>query len=399
MFKKFGILVFLCVYATLFSQDKRIPIFAFHGVPPGEYSTKESFLTMKNAGIDICYTLFNNNEEVLRALDAAQAAGTKLVIKVQSLFSDTENTVNLFKNHPALYGYCLFDEPSPKQFSNLKETIKKIRKYDLTHIIYINLHPNYVPQNIINGMTYENYIDSFIEEVPIDFISFDHYPLVGNEIRKEWYANLEIIRNASHKYKLPFWAFACSTIHYNYLQPTVAGIKLQQFSNLLYGAKGLQYFAYWTLTYEYNWVKEKYGYSIVDDKGNPTPTYNIVKTINQQIQRLAWVFSGAKSDSVFHMGNDIPKGTTELKTIPKQFSSLSINNNSNALVSFMSNNDKKFIIIQNKSLDENLTLSYKLKLPLSKVNNSTGKILSLARAKKYANVILPGDILIFTYNK
>ncbi|UOU96726.1 hypothetical protein MUU74_09485 [Chryseobacterium daecheongense] len=399
MLNKFGILVFLCVYAVLFSQNKRIPIFAFHGIPPGEYSTKENFLTMKNAGIDICYTLFNTNEEVLHALDAAQEAGTKLVIRVQSLFSDTENSVNLFKNHPALYGYCIADEPSPSQFDELIEIVKKIKRFDSEHVIYINLFPNYVSREVINGYNYQDYLNAFLQRIPVDFLSFDHYPIINNNVRGDWYSNLETVRNVSLKHKINFWAFACSTIHYSYLQPTVAGIKLQQFSNLLYGAQGLQYFAYWTLTYEYNWVKEKYGYSIVDGRGNPTPTYNVIKTVNQQIQRLAWVFSGAKSNSVFHMGDDIPKGTIELKAIPKQFLSFTINNNSNALVSFMSNHDKKFIIIQNKSLGENLTLSYKLKLPLNKVNNNTGKILSLVRSKKYTNVILPGDILIFTYDK
>ncbi|WP_370895471.1 hypothetical protein [Chryseobacterium gossypii] len=399
MFKRLILIIFLFICVHLFSQKKeKLPVFAFHGVPPGQYSTKDQFTTMKKAGIDICYTLFNNNEEVLRALDAAQEAGVKLVIKVETLFSDTERTVKLLKNHPALYGYCLLDEPPPSKFDELAKIVREIRKYDSNHITYINLFPNYVGKDVIDGYSYREYLDLFLQKVPVEFLSFDHYPIVNNEVRGDWYQNLETVRDICLKNKINFWAFANSTIHYNYLQPTIEGIRLQQFSNLLYGAQGLQYFAYWTLTYEYNWRKEKYGYSIVDDKGNPTPTYSVVKTVNEEIQRLAWVFLGAKSNAIFHTGDRIPQGTKRLFSIPNSFSSFSTKGGE-ALISYMSNGNNEFIIIQNKSLHQNLYFSYKLKLSLRKVNNDTGKTISLLTKRRHSDTILPGDVLIFTYKK
>lgn len=399
MLKKFAFIISVLSTGFLFSQHKvRLPIFAFHGVPPGKYSSREQFKTMKRAGIDIGYTLYNSNDEVLKALNAAQAAGVKLIIRVGTLFSDTKQTVELLRNHPALYGYCIADEPPPSRFGELRKMVNDIRKYDPNHIVYINLYPNYVGKDIISGYSYHDYLSSFLQKVPVEFLSFDHYPIVNNEVRGDWYQNLETVRDVSKKNKINFWAFANSTVHYNYLQPTVAGIKLQQLSNLLYGAQGLQYFAYWTLTYEYNWVKEKYGYSIVDDKGNPTPTYAVVKKVNEQIQRLAWVFVGAQSDAVFHMGDKIPQGTKKLTMLPKSFSSLSTNRKE-ALVSYMSNGNNAFVIIQNKSLDQNLELSYNLNVPLKKVNNDSGNTIDLLVSRKYNDIILPGDILIFVRKK
>lgn len=393
---KYFVIILVCVCNSLFSQKNNIPIFAFHGVPPGDFSTKEQFLTMKNAGIDICYTVFNSKEEVIKALNASHAAGTKLIISIRTLQIDIKEAIRLFKDHPGLYGYALIDEPPPSEFPNLKELILEIRKYDTKHAIYINLFPNYVSSTVIDNLSYEKYVKNFITQVPVEFISFDHYPIVGNEIRNTWYENLEIIRKISYQKNLPFWAFACSTIHYNYLQPNLSGLKLQQFSNLLYGAQVLQYFTYWTLTYEYNWTKEKYGYSIVDDKGNPTPTYHIVKKVNEQIQKLAWVFLGAKADAVFHTGNEIPQGTKKLSSLPDRFKFFSTYG-MNALVSFMTNGKRKFIIVQNKSLTDDLTLEYQFDKPMKKVNNTSGKIVNLSISKRYKTDILPGDILIFTY--
>lgn len=394
MLQRFVFFIFIYFFCNLFSQKKNIPIFAFHGVPPGKFSTKEQFIRMKNVGIDICYTVYNSIEEVFEALEASQKADTQLVINIRSLGTNLKDAVILFKDHPALYGYALADEPLPNQFKDLKNLVLEIRKYDTKNAIYINLYPNYVSTEVIDGLTYDRYIKKFTEDVPAEFISFDNYPIVENKVRDTWYKNLEIIRDISHQSNLPFWAFACSTVHYNYLQPTLSGIKLQQYSNLLYGAQVLQYFTYWTLTYEDNWVKEKYGYSIVDDKGNPTPTYNIVKTVNEQIQRLAWVFSGAKADQVFHTGKEIPIGTTKLKEIPKEFNFFSTNGK-NALISKMSNGKNKFLIIQNKSLTETLSLDYNLKIPLKIVNNNTGGLEELKISKRYSNSILPGDIIIF----
>jgi len=399
MIKQVIFILLVFFNSFMLSQHKiEFPIAAFHGVPPGQYSTKEQFETMRKAGINIGYTLFNNNTEALKALDAAQAGGVKLIIRVESLFSDTRETVELFKNHPALYGYCLWDEPAINQFNDLAKKAKEIKQYDPKHIIYINLFPNYVPKDALNGYTYRDYLTKFLQTVPVQFLSFDHYPLVDNKIRGEWYENLETVKDVTREMNINFWAFANSTIHYNYLKPTLEGIKLQQFGNLLYGAQGIQYFTYWTLTYEYNWIKEKYGYSIVDDRGNPTPTYDIVKKVNEQVQRLAWVFSGAKSDAVFHTGREIPMGTKKLTSIPQPFKTFSTQNK-NALVSLMSKGKKKFIIIQNKSLTDHLNFQYQLTKAIYKVNNISGNSVPVNSFKKNNDIILPGDILIFAYDK
>lgn len=179
------------------------------------------------------------------------------------------------------------------------------------------------------------------------------------------------------------------------MQPTIAGIKLQQYSNLLYGAKGIQYFTYWTLTYEDNWVKEKYGYSIVDDMGKPTPTYNVIKTVNVEIQKIAWVFMNSKVDSIFHAGDAIPIGTKKMDFLPKKFKKFNVSD-SKALISFLSDGSKKYTIIQNKDIFKPMILSCQLQSGVSVVTKEGKTIATSTKEKKYK--ILPGDILIFSYN-
>lgn len=374
---------------------QRIPILGFLGVPEKNASS-QNYKVMKDAGFSISLMTFSDHQNTIKALNAAQKVNIKLILSYPELFSEPQKVVPEIKKHPALLGYFLGDEPSSKEFLSFKALSEKIEKFDNSHLFYINLFPNYASPESLNMISYEDYIIQAVQKMPLSFISFDHYPLIDNKIRLEFYENLEIVREVSLQRNKPFWGFACTTIHFDYLKPEIAGLKLQQFGNLLYGAQGLQYFTYWTMTSDSNWKKNNFSYSIVDENGNPTPTYKIVKTVNEQIQRLSWVFLGAKCDEVYHTGNEIPRGTKRLAVMPRGFKYFSTNE-SNALVSFMTNKKHKFILIQNKSLDDNLILNYQLAKPLKLVNNTSGKTESIISTKKQKTTILPGDILIFTY--
>lgn len=397
MKKKIHILIFLlsCIFVLKAQQQNFFPIIAFQGIPENS-NVRSHFERLKDAGFNVNLNMYSSSSTALQALEWGSKMDVKIILSIPEIKSNPEEATKILKNHPAFFAYYIEDEPNTSRFETLSDIVSRITKLDNKHFTYINLFPNYAENDQLKAGSYKNYVEQYLLKVKTNLVSFDHYPIVNNTIRPGFYENLEIIRSLSQKFNKPFWGFACTAIHFEYRQPTLSSIRLQQFGNILYGAQGIQYYTYWSVN-NLHWKQNNYSYAIVDENGNPTPTYEVVKTVNKEIQKLAWVFSGSKSEGVFHMGNNIPKGTVEMKTIPSQFSSLSINND-NALVALMSNKEKRFIIIQNKSLNENLTLSYKPKRSLKKVNNNTGKIESTVIAsKKYKDIILPGDILIFTY--
>lgn len=366
---------------------------AFHSFTP-ETSTLANFKKFKQAGFNINHTVFKTNDQAQSALDLAQKSGIKMMIYTDELINDTDKTVRRFKNHPALFGYFLADEPSPENFPALKVLVSKIKNADKLHPVYVNLHPNYAPESYLNGLSYSVYVDTFLKSINVNFLSFDNYPIVNNKVRPDWYQNIEIIRSASLKVNKPFWAFACSTIHFDYKKPTLGGLKLQQFGNLLYGAKGLQYFTYITIDDEY-WKKNNYSYSIVYNDGTPTPTYSYVKQVNKQVKTLSWIFMKSRVDSIYHNGDTIPIGTRRMNFLPKRFKKFN-SYEKNALVSFMTSGKRKFVIIQNKDIFKPMPFSYQLQPGVSTVDNTTGKI-KAGDTKENMYNIPPGDILIFTY--
>jgi len=228
----------------------QIPILGWYGVSPKE-STVARFIEQRESGITHNFTIFSNVNELAVAMDAAAKAGIKMIIHCPELATETEQIVRRFMDHPALAGYFLRDEPGRNAFSELGTWARKIQSIDQKHFCYLNLLPNYASKEALGTETYREHVQLFIKEVPLELLSFDHYPIVvdptGNRVvRGEWYDNLEVFSDEARKAGKPFWAFALTVAHGSYPVPTPGEIRLQVYSNLAYGAQGIQYFTYWT---------------------------------------------------------------------------------------------------------------------------------------------------------
>lgn len=55
--------------------------------------------------------------------------------------SDTylQALTNYYKSNPALLGYLMYDEPTPKLFANLATATNKMKSFDPNHMVYVNL--------------------------------------------------------------------------------------------------------------------------------------------------------------------------------------------------------------------------------------------------------------------
>lgn len=373
-------------------SEAYIPIHAWIG-PPAEHTSYTRYKELSEAGFTHSFSSFPNADAMERALNIAKAAGIKLFIRIPELKDDPEGTVKRFKDHPALAGYHLRDEPNAKDFPELAAWVKRIRAVDDEHFCYINLFPNYATAEQLGNPSYREHVDEFIRTVPVKVLSFDHYPITESGIRPEWYENLEIISAAARKAGKPFWAFVLAVAHKPYPIPSIPQLKLQVYSNLAYGAQGIQYFTYWTPES----TRWDFHDGPVDAKGRRTVVYGRVKAVNEEIQKLAWIFSGAKVISVGHTDMDVPAGTQQFKII-SPFKEIDTGDH-NAIVSWLENGESKFLMIVNRSIENTMILHIVMEkdTEVKKVDKS-GKISSIGRSA-YDYTINPGDATIFTWGK
>jgi hypothetical protein len=410
----FLLIITIASIGTVKSQDNLksggvIPVMSWGGISQTEISV-ENYKKLKDVGVNIDIAFFSNADAIATALDAADKAGIKLMISCPELKKDPVKTAERFRNHPALEGYYLGDEPGKPQFQELTDLAVKIKDVDNKHYSFVNLYPNINSNKSKFGTAdYKEYIDTFDEMFPAPYISFDFYPVVDGSIHPRWYENLEFFAN---KYKVegrPFWAFALTTSYLAYSDdssqptlndfyqlyktynpektfvhdiPTLAELRLQIFANLAYGAQGIEY-----------WSFRGFG-SPLDAQGKRTVVYDRLQKVSNEIQNLSGVFLGSKVVSVAHTGLDIPNETKRLSQLPtpiKLLETIGLG----AIVSVLENEDNTFVVIVNRDFKNAMKL-------IINTDDSVMKVLkdgTLIPANEYANAteVEPGDAAIYMF--
>lgn len=231
---------------------------------------------------------------VEKFLNAAKEVVVKYFVRQWSIADPDLNYckdfVNRYKDHEALGGWNIGDEPNSDAVARWIASSKIILENDSSHINFFGLstnpaspvgvsldqyyHPsgNSVLDDPINKdlVTYLNYIQA---EMGPSLWLFDYYPLMekvnNGTATGEYYVKseqffryLEVFRAKSLETKRPFWSYVLlRTIYfYDYAgymdnkysfwlrnimpDPTVDGLRYASFTALAYGAQGLIFWGY-----------------------------------------------------------------------------------------------------------------------------------------------------------
>lgn len=379
--------IFLSLVITL-QTFADIPIIAYAGVK-AEESTIARFQEFREAGFDVSISNFHDlpTSVFLRALDNAQLCNVKLMALSGMLWEEPEKTIHAIKHHPALFGYFIYDEPMPYQVEDMKHRYQLMNKADSSKPFYLNLIPYYDDPLLQKfGIDhYNNYVKK-VTDLGVPQICFDYYPITTSGIRPKWYLNLELIRKESIRTNRTFWAFALSTPHADYPKPTLAMLRLQMYTNLAYGAKGLLYFTYWTP----NRSRDFYFHDgPIGIDGKRTKAYNIVRQMNAELRPMLPFFDKAQVTHVAHLGL-IPEGAVRLAIPPLNITSLKIYGRRGALISLLKSEGHEYMAVVNKDYRKSLKLHIEGKSGVVRIDK---KMQSHSLQNNYT--ISGGDILLF----
>jgi hypothetical protein len=233
----------------------------------------------------------------------------------------------------------------------------------------------------------------------LQFLSFDYYPVMKDRLSKSWYENLEQFSSESKKANKPFWAFALTTNYDDgHLTPqTLASMRLQVYSDLAYGAQGIQYFTYWSATSVNHASSEDQRGAPISAAGKRSVVYDRIKQMSEEIKTLSGVFLGAKMVWVRHAGlGMIPTGTIRLTTLPDAVKVLD-SNGAPVLVSLLEKGDHHYLVVVNKDFLNSIKLTFYGDESVSKVLKD-GTIVP-ASAYEAAMELDPGDAAIYRFPK
>ena len=386
-----------------------IPIVAYCG-PPERFTTVDRYQEMVDCGFTyslMAEPFFADYSSVDKALACAESSGVKVFLGCNPLKTEPEKVAQRYRNHAALGGYYVRDEPSAEVFPELKAIMDRIKTVDNQNPCYVNLLPNWAPVSMFGTTSYKEYVDRYVEELPISFLSFDNYPISGFQIRPNWYNNLELISRKGRETGLPFWAFALVSSHWGYYPATLAQLRLQMYSNLAYGAQGLLYFPYWAP----NWDHTD---TCIDPDGNRGEMYGRVKKLNEEIHKLSGVFIDSRVVKIGHttgktsvqkptntrpMGNaadTVPNGTSPyIPQSPVKW--IQTTGRTGAIVSHLVKQDRHFLVIVNRDYANLLALDMEFD-----GTRNIGHVLKDSSVRAIPNEtfykqVEPGDVCILTW--
>lgn len=209
------------------------------------------------------------------------------------LAGDIQELTENFKDHPALWGYFLTDEPGANLFPDFARLNRLLLENDPQHFPYINLFPNYASPGALGTADYKSHVRSFVEVVGPAILSYDHYALTPQGDRPGYFANLELIRSEALRADIPFMQIILATPFPGVRDVTSADLRYQVYTTLAYGAKGISYFTYAVPNVS------TFGDGLLDRAGNPTPKWNWAREINLEIAQLGRWLLELRSTGVY----------------------------------------------------------------------------------------------------
>ncbi len=200
----------------------------------------------------------------------------------------------------AALGFYLRDEPNAQMMPGLGKLAGLLREAMPDKWPYVNLFPYRVPPKMLGTSDYDAYVRMLVKTIGQPFLSYDNYSLVGGEMLDYFYTNLEIVRRLSIETATPFWNCILANAHFNYMEPSDATFNLQVYSTMAYGGRGIQYFTYFAPEIG------NYRLAAVDQFGNRTATWEMLRRIDNQIHALAPTLVRLRSTGVYHYP-DVPE--------------------------------------------------------------------------------------------
>ncbi len=203
-------------------------------------------------------------------------------------------------DNPAALGFYLQDEPDAPSMPGLGKLAALMREAMPDKWPYVNLFPYRVPPSRLGTSDYDSYVRMLVKTIGQPFLSYDNYSLVNGEMLDYFYTNLEIIRRLGLETGTPFWNCILANAHFNYMEPSDATFNLQVYSTLAYGGRGIQYFTYFAPEIG------NYRLAAIDQFGNRTATWDMLRRVNNQIHALAPTVIRLHSTGVYHYP-DVPE--------------------------------------------------------------------------------------------
>ena len=195
-----------------------------------------------------------------------------------------ERAATRFKDHPAVWGIDIGDEPSALDFPYYGQVFTRVDSLFPNQFPYLNLYPNYasVSQNTseqtVNQLgtpTYQQHITEYVRHVPSDYICYDFYLYTAGVPKA--YENLRIVADACLGAGRSMWIVLQVNSRDEDKWISENELRFQAYTAMAFGAENIIWACYTAGWWNNN---------VLDKRGNKTEQYDKLRRVNAEIHRL-----------------------------------------------------------------------------------------------------------------
>src|ERR1051325_782471 len=266
-------------------------------------------------------------------------------------------------SNPAAKGFFIMDEPSVKDFPALGKAVAAVKKYAPGKIAYINLFPDYATLGApdisqLGTSNYTEYLERFVAEGKPQFLSYDNYMVqYSDDLNKagaaaSYFRNLAEVRRVGQEHHLPcLQIVACNQLRPGHMIPSPANLRLQAYTTLAAGFRGVTWYTYYDRGYKF---------APVNIEGKRSLTWESLQEVNRQVSRLAPVLSRLSSTGIYFTA---PPPGTGLPTLPGRLVGTVTSSTPMMLGEFKSPDRDDYIMVVNLSLQRSGNFSLASRKP------------------------------------
>lgn len=357
------------------------------------HGDRRTFEEMRECGFNLAgFVQPDQLDDVAAAGLQAIVYDPRLPIQLDGTLTETEakrragELADKVAAHPAVFGFYLTDEPNARSFPALARWSAAFRAVAPGKIGYVNLFPTYASTDQLGVGSYTRYLETFINTVKLPYLSYDHYALMEDgSLRDGYFQNLEIVREAALRHKIPFWNVVMSTGCLDYAEPTDAGLRFQAYTTLAYGGRGISWFTYFSAPVG------NFRLAPIDHFGQKTATWSMLRRVNLEIHRLGPTYVTLKSVNVFHHP-EVPKECRGIAT-SRHLSALS--GGSLVVGELVGPEERPYALVVNKDLHRSarFSLHFKAGEAITQINAQTGQPQPFAGEQAW---LAPGQGMLLT---
>lgn len=385
---------------------------------------KQNWIDAKEAGFNTMYSLYwaerisyypeedeelynTHHECIMKNLSFADEVGLKFVLmdylyqeaakagtkEAKDKYIEYLNSTG-YLDHESFLGFIGADEPTYDNFDVVKVSQAFMDEILPGYLFQTNLLPCHASGPALHYETYDKYVSDFIEQINPHYVSYDYYAPIGEypEMRGLYFYQLGIMKEICKKYKLPFWNFALTSVHYDYRLITPAELYWQINTSLAYGIKGIQYFNFKTPN-DVDYIGK--GGSIIDENGNKTVLFEPAKTINNYIATIDEYLMNASHQLTIARGNTPAMFyyDEDLNTDFRELGSVNVSNGG-VVVGCFDYNGKTILYLASNDIenDTEVYLNFKAKINAECIGMRESK--TYTKANRMYQLLKPGESML-----